>query len=246
MANAAGEAAPRSATSLALLMVLLAALFAAFVSLGTWQVHRRAWKLDLIQRVEQRLHADAVAAPGRDAWPRIGADDEYRKVRVDGALLRDHTVFVKAVTERGAGFWVLTPLQTRDGFIVLINRGFVEGAAVDRQQSSSGEISVSGLLRLSEPNGGFLRHNDPIAQRWFSRDVAAIAAAQKLPAENVAPYFIDADSAANPGNDASPGPIGGMTVVSFHNGHLVYLLTWYGLAAMTAGGMFLLLRSRRT
>ena len=32
---------------------------------------------------------------------------------------------VKAVTELGGGFWVLTPLKTASGAIVLVNRGFV-------------------------------------------------------------------------------------------------------------------------
>src|SRR5262245_42515181 len=39
-------------------------LFAGFCALGTWQVQRRAWKLDLIARVDQRVHAAAVPAPG--------------------------------------------------------------------------------------------------------------------------------------------------------------------------------------
>ena len=238
--SAADESAPRSTVSLVLLTMLLALLFAGFVALGSWQVHRRAWKLDLIERVEQRVHAVPGAAPGRDAWARVGAEDEYRHVQLEGEYLRDRDVFVQAVTERGPGFWLLTPLQTRDGFVALINRGFVEN-----QQGSapppSGVARVAGLLRLSEPEGGFLRHNDPAAKRWFSRDVAAIAATLSLPAENVAPYFIDADAGAASDN----GPIGGMTVVRFHNSHLVYAITWYGLAAMSAFGAVLLLRSRR-
>ena len=40
-----------------------------------------------------------------------------------------------------------------------------------------GETAVTGLLRITEPKGGFLRKNDPAADRWFSRDVQAIAAA---------------------------------------------------------------------
>ncbi len=37
---------------------------------------------------------------------------------------------------------------------------------------------MTGLLRLSEPKGAFLRSNDPKDDRWYSRDVAAIAAAR--------------------------------------------------------------------
>jgi surfeit locus 1 family protein len=91
---------------------------------------------------------------------------------------------------------------------------------------------LSGLLRISEPGGGFLRDNDPLHNRWFSRDVGAIAAAHGL--YNVAPYFVDADRAQDPAG-APDHPVGGLTVISFHNTHLVYAFTWYALALMVAG-----------
>ena len=74
--------------------------------------------------------------------------------------------------------------------------------------SPRGPVTVTGLLRITEPGGGFLRRNDPAAGRWYSRDVAAIAAARGL--ETVAPYFIDADATPNPGGL----PVGGLTVVT--------------------------------
>lgn len=97
---------------------------------------------------------------------------------------------------------------------------------------------MTGLLRLSEPGGAFLRANDPAGDRWFSRDVAAIAAAKGL--ANVKLYFIDADATPNMGGL----PIGGLTVVTFRNSHLVYALTWYALAIMSVGAVYLVLRQR--
>jgi surfeit locus 1 family protein len=47
-----------------------------------------------------------------------------------------------------------------------------------------------------------------------------------------APYFIDADATPNPGGL----PVGGLTVISFPNSHLVYALTWFGLALTVAIG----------
>ena len=89
---------------------------------------------------------------------------------------------------------------------------------------------MTGLLRMSEPGGAFLRSNDPAADRWFSRDVAAIAASRGL--DKVAPYFIDAERA--PGESGLP--VGGLTVIAFSNNHLVYALTWGALALMAAVG----------
>ncbi|WP_304439400.1 SURF1 family cytochrome oxidase biogenesis protein, partial [Acidovorax sp. SD340] len=44
----------------AVLAVVGIALFLGFIALGTWQVQRRAWKLALIERVDQRVHAAPV------------------------------------------------------------------------------------------------------------------------------------------------------------------------------------------
>jgi surfeit locus 1 family protein len=234
--DAAGEgaAAPSSPARLLLLGVLALLTFAGLVGLGTWQVERRAWKLALIERVEARVHAPAAAAPGSDAWPLVTAEAaEYRHVSATGEFLNDRDTLVQAATVKGPGYWVLAPFRTEQGFLVLVNRGFVPADRRDKNSRAAGDIggrtTVTGLLRMTEPEGGFLRTNDPAGGRWYSRDVAAIAAAQGL--ADVAPYFIDADATPNAGGL----PLGGLTVVAFPNSHLVYAITWYSLALMVAG-----------
>ncbi len=211
-----------------------------FAGLGIWQLERRSWKLDLIARVEARIHAAPVAAPGPDAWTSIGAvTDEYRRVVLQGRYLDAPETLTMAVTERGPGFWVVAPFRSDAGFTVLVNRGFVpedRRNASERRAAGTGDMRVVGLLRLSEPGGGFLRSNDPAAGRWYSRDVAAIASARGL--GKVASYFVDVDAAAEPG----PLPQGGMTQVSFRNTHLIYALTWFCLALMSAGAAIFLIR----
>lgn len=224
------------------------ALFLGFIFLGSWQVQRRAWKLDLIERVDQRVHAAPAALPPPAEWPQItAADHEYRAVQASGHWLAGKTVLTQAVTELGAGFWVLTPLQMDDGNQVLVNRGFIPTVQRARWQDQPAQapqdpVTVAGLLRISEPRGGFLRENDPAQQRWFSRDVAAIAQAQGL--DHAAPYFIDAGLPGQPVADGTwPRP--GMTVIRFPNSHLVYALTWYGLALMVVGAAWLVRRNDR-
>jgi surfeit locus 1 family protein len=120
----------------ALLVFDVAALLvvAAFVALAIWQVHRRAWKLDLIARVEARIHAPATPAPGPRSWAAISAADEYRRVSVTGRWLGIHPALVQAVTERGGGYWVLAPILCGDGTTVFVNRGFVPA---DRRDAAS-------------------------------------------------------------------------------------------------------------
>jgi surfeit locus 1 family protein len=228
----------RILTGIALLLLLL------FAGLGTWQVVRLQWKLALIERVDARVHATPSAIPHSRNWPAISApSDEYRHVRLRGQFLFDLTTPVQAVTVHGSGFWLMTPLCQPDGTIVLVNRGFIPGAlggASGYDVTRAGAdacaggtpVEITGLLRVTEPKGAFLRVNDPVTGRWYSRDVAAIAAARNL--QRVAPFFVDADArmagTAGP-RDAAP-PIGGLTVISFPNNHVVYALTWFALAAM--------------
>jgi surfeit locus 1 family protein len=103
--------------------------------------------------------------------------------------------------------------------------------------------TVTGLVRAPEPRCSLLRENAPAEGRWCSRDVAGIAIAHDL--RLAAPYFIDAE--AKDGNAAYPVAL---TRVRFSDNHLIYALTWYGLAvfglsfAILAGFPRLLRRAR--
>jgi surfeit locus 1 family protein len=237
---------PRSAAARVALAVCAVLAFAGFFALGTWQVERRAWKLDLIARVDQRVHAPAAEPPARADWPQVNAaNDEYRHVRLTGTFLHDKETLTQASTRLGAGFWVLTPLQTANGTVVLVNRGFVPPDARERasRAATEGEVTIAGLLRITEPKGGFLRKNDPTADRWFSRDVQAIGAARGL--NDVAPYFVDAEADPSLSAKTADYPVRGLTVIAFPNSHLVYALTWYGLALMVLGAAWFVWRAGR-
>ena len=226
---------PHSARTLAVWAVLATAVFAGFIALGNWQVHRLAWKLKLIHDVDTRVHAAPVPAPGPGDWAQIRAGHgQYLHVRLHGTFLNADETLVHGTSRLGYGFWVMTPLRTDRGFIVLVNRGYIPASLPGTPQFRSmprpqGEVTVTGLLRFSEPGGGFLRPNRPAEGLWYSRDVEAIAAARGLPADKLAPYFVDADN--EPGR--SRWPAGGLTVVRFPNHHLGYAITWYLLALGT-------------
>ncbi|MYM39735.1 SURF1 family protein [Pseudoduganella sp. CY13W] len=259
--------APQRNRALRVVLLAIASLLCAgFFALGTWQVYRLQWKLDLIERVNQRVHAEPDFPPPPSHWAQISAaSDEYRHVLLNGVLLYELTSKVQAVTSLGSGYWLMTPLCLVDGSVVLVNRGYVTteaaralpapahatAAACKSAGAAGPAVAITGLLRLSEARGGFLRANEAAAGRWYSRDVTAMAQALGLSA--VAPYFVDADAA--PGQQLQSGsdaealrpsdrqgagsslahPVGGLTVISFPNNHLVYAVTWYGLALMVAG-----------
>jgi surfeit locus 1 family protein len=223
---------------LAIFCGFLLLAIAGFIALGVWQVERLFWKQDLIARVAERINAVPVPAPL--AQSENLADQEYRRVTASGTFDHGKETLVYAATELGAGYWVMTPLTTKEGMAILVNRGFVP---TDRRVAASrasgqiaGPLTITGLLRMSEPEGSLLQANRPAEDRWYSRDVGAIASARGI-ARN-AGYFIDADSTPNPGGL----PVGGMTRIDFPNSHLSYAVTWFAMALLTAGMLVFAIR----
>lgn len=225
------------------------ATVALLLLLGNWQLARLEWKRALIARVESRVHAPPQDLPGLARWSsELVLAEEYRHVRLRGTWLADRETLVAASSVLGSGYWQLVPLQLEAGGIVLINRGFLATRMKGTPDLAAlpGPVTVTGLLRLPRKDGSFLRRNQPAADRWYSSDVAAIAAVRGLPP--VAPFLVDADAAddriAPPQDDgerlvraaATAVPVGGLTVVDFPNNHLGYALTWFALAAMAALG----------
>ncbi len=224
-------------------LFLTIALTGCLLALGTWQVQRLFWKLDLIERVDARAHAEPVDAPAASEWPALGnpSDYEYRRVKLTGTLLNDREVQVYTVTDLGPGYWVMTPLRRDDGSSIIVNRGFVPSDRRDPSSRAGGEptgnVGIVGLMRAPETGGLFLRTNDPANGRWYSRNIPQITQASGL--SDVAPFYVDADATLNPGGL----PVGGKTMLTFPNNHLSYAVTWYILAAMVVAAGWYVLRN---
>ncbi|QFY63671.1 SURF1 family protein (plasmid) [Rhizobium grahamii] len=244
MADVSSEKSQRqhTAAGTAIFCGMMVLLIAALISLGVWQIERLSWKEALIARVDQRVHAEPVTAPARAEWEKVSrATDEYRHVTAEGTFDNGKETLIYASTTLGPGYWVITPLNLDDGTSILINRGFVPTEKRDPATRGEGQIStpvkIAGLLRITEPKGTLIKSNDPANERWYSRDVAAIAEQRNV--ANVAPFFIDADVTQNPGGL----PVGGLTQIAFPNNHLVYAITWFVLAIMAVGLLAFVLRS---
>jgi surfeit locus 1 family protein len=217
--------------------------FAALNALGVWQLHRLAWKEDLIARVEAREQAGTAAPipPERD-WPRVSAaHDEYRRVKASGKYQYEHESFAYALLSdpkgqfSGPGYWVMTPLLLDSGATVIVNRGFVPMDRMDLptrvQGQENARVTVTGVLRLPEGRNWFTPADDPVRGIWQERDPKRLAEAYHL--TRVAPFFIDAGASGPNGL-----PQAGETRVSFPNNHLQYAVTWFGLAFALAAVFF--------
>jgi surfeit locus 1 family protein len=230
------------------LTLLTAAGVAMLIGLGTWQVQRLAWKQGLIARVEQRAHGEPVSLS--EAWRRWSEDHdiEYLRVRVSGAFDHTRERHLYTVYEGRPGWHVVTPLTTVDGFVLMVDRGFVpekfKAAETRPAGQVSGDVTITGLARAPGRPNAFTPDSDLERNRWYWRDLDGMAASVLTASERdrLAPFFVEADDTPNPGG----WPKGGVTRISFPNRHLEYALTWYGLAvALLAVYAVVVLRWRR-
>ncbi|XP_048414574.1 surfeit locus protein 1 isoform X2 [Stegostoma tigrinum] len=212
-------------------------------SLGTWQVQRRKWKLQLIKDLQARTRSEPLPLPlGQLELKQL----EYRRVRVRGRFDHSKELYImprtrvdpdKDVQEAGRlmsstepGANVITPFDcTELGVRILVNRGFVPRTRLKPETRTKGqitdEVEIVGVIRLTESRRPFTPQNDVERNCWYYRDLEAMAHAV-----GTEPILIDADF-----NSTVPGgPIGGQTRVTLRNEHLQYILTWYGLCAATS------------
>jgi len=200
--------------------------FALLAGLGVWQIERLDEKEALIATIQTGMGAAPV--PLADVLNQGAAIGEYRHVRVTGRFLHESELYLFSRGPLGAvGVDIVTPLVQENGQTVLVDRGFVPDALRDpktRQAGqTSGEVTLTGVLRLPQKPGMFTPPTDAGARLWFVKDVPSMAASLGLDAP---PVLIEADATPNPGG----WPLGGRTQTDIPNDHLQYAMTWFGLA----------------
>ena len=92
----------------------------------------------------------------------------------------------------------------------------------------SGLTTITGILRIKEETSTMVPPNKVETNKWHSRDVDALAA--KL---DTRPVFVDLDLESSRAAAHYGGPIGGQTRISLTNDHVQYMLTWFGMSAIT-------------
>ena len=210
---------------------LMLAALAVLVGLGLWQIKRLHWKEGLIAQIETRSKGAPIALKEATVVAGEGRDPSYYRVRVSGRFDHAKERYLFAVSEGRAGWQVITPLRTVDGELVLIDRGFVPDSLRDPASRCEGEgedvVTVTGILRIPDTQGLFIPDNEPEANRWFWRDLKAMAQSM-FPGEPVqlAPFFLEAEKGEVPG----AWPEGGQTRLDLPNNHLQYAITWFLLA----------------
>lgn len=217
-------------------VVLMLALAATCVWLGTWQMQRLAEKEALIAAVDERLGATPIPVPSADQWPSLDPEAlNYQPVSLTGAFRYNQTVTVFTSLANangpasGPGYWVVTPFVLAEGGTVFVNRGFVpedfQEAAVIDGEGDEVQVTISGLLRPGEAAGFMTPAPDTSNRIEWVRDPVRLAAMVDPALAPFAPFYVDL-----PAGEPGQLPQGGETVVEFPNNHLGYAYTWYGFA----------------
>ena len=211
--------------------VLMLVGLAVLIGLGVWQLKRLAWKEGLIAQIETRSTGEPITLKEALAMARKGRDPSYYRVRVDGRFHHAQELYLYAISNERVGWEVITPLETADGDMVLVDRGFVPDELRDPSSRALGEVenvvTVTGIVQQPESQGLFMPDNEPAANRWFWRDLQGMARSD-FPSGTiqVAPFFLEAEKSDVPGG----WPEGGQSRLELPNNHLQYAITWFLMA----------------
>jgi surfeit locus 1 family protein len=234
--------------------VFTIAMVAVFVSLGLWQLQRRAEKHRLVAALNERLAAMPEALPPASQWSVLtAAHDEFRRVRFTANYQPgpDAMVYSSGSALRedisGPGTWAFLPARLPGGQTVVVNAGFVQNTMQDRAEQDRAvarlitrePVTLTGYIRFPEAAGVLTPASNVPKRLWFTRDHLSMAAA--LGWGNVAPFYIDLEAPVPASGIPRPGPLD----VHLKDDHLQYAITWFGLAGAVVIAFGAWLRGQR-
>jgi len=197
---------------------------AILISLGMWQLQRRAWK--------HRLLADIARAEQAPAVPLAGIPPRFTKVVVRGVWRPAVALYGVDVRQGADGSERMgaqrLQILARDGEApLLVDEGWVptEGAM---PAPATGTASVEGYVRAPDRVGLLSAEDDLAGRHFYTLDPSAISIA--LGAHDAAPFTLVAMGHAAPG-----GPVPAESLPRPPDNHLQYAFTWFGLAAALVG-----------
>lgn len=205
---------------------------AVLLSLGTWQIERKAWKEALIANLTQRLAAAPAELPPPQAWRDLAPQDaEFLRVRLRVDFRSDDALVYTSGSAlrndvKSPGYFVFAAGQLPGGEHVVVNRGYVKDRTYPVR---AGVQDIVGYLRWPEASSWFVADHDASADVWYVRDHRLMARIRGW--GDVAPFYVEQEAPVPPGGVPHPAELR----VNLPNHHLQYALTWYGLALVLVG-----------
>ncbi|MET0975457.1 MAG: SURF1 family protein [Leifsonia sp.] len=201
------------------------------VSLGFWQIARRAEARAEIDRIETNWNAEPVELA--DALPSLDSFEESQKylpVTMTGVYLADEQRLARnRPRDQSPGFEVLTPLQLADGSVFIVDRGWLPtGSRQDAPDvvpdAPEGEVTVVARLKAGEPH---------IAGRSASGNEVATIQLDDLAADLGEPTFTGAYGLLDSEVPAADSrPLAAQKPPLDEGPHLSYAFQWFVFAIL--------------
>lgn len=187
------------------------------ISLGNWQVARKAEKEAYLAAIDARLAAEAVDVPQA---PEAEAD-QFLAVTATGRFTGTPLRVLVSTRDYGAGYRIIQAFETDGGRRLMADRGYIRSAQKDATLAA-GAAALSGNLHWPSERDSYTPEDDVTGNSWYARDVEKMA--QALGTE---PVLIVVRNETPPTSEILPLPL---DTSSIPNRHLEYIITWYGLA----------------
>ena len=203
----------------AFLFQLFVILFVTiFCALGTWQLYRLQWKLELISEITYGLNSSPIEYSTL-------IKKNYQRVTTKGKFDYDKQIYLYSLNDNGKpGYDVITPFRTNKNENVLINRGWIVKELKDSPSinlKNESEKKIIGLLReIYKPNM-FKPDNDLKNNIWFSINLEDLKKATGEQFNNFVIFLED--------NQAKT-PLPKKISIDVPNNHLKYAITWYAIS----------------
>ncbi len=187
-----------------------------FCSLGTWQVYRLQWKLDLINEVKNGLNSEPVFYSNKNI-------KNYQKIKFNGIFDFERQIYLYSLNPNGVpGYDVITPIKINSNEILLVNRGWIKKNLKNNQNIN--EIkpnSYEGVIKKITKANPFKPENDIKNNIWYSLKLDDL---QKFTGYELSNFVILLQNDQN--------NLVEVKIVSpnLPNNHLKYAITWYSVA----------------
>ena len=189
-----------------------------FCTLGTWQLYRLQWKLELISEITFGLDSSPIE------YSNV-IKKNYQRVKAKGKFDFDKQIYLYSLNDNGKpGYDVVTPFRTNKNENVLINRGWINKELKNNPSINSkadSEQKIVGLLRKIYKPNIFKPENDLKNNIWFSINLEDF---KEATGEQFNEFVIFLE------DNQVKAPLPKKISIDVPNNHLKYAITWYAIS----------------
>ena len=184
------------------------------LSLGSWQLYRLNWKLNLLSEIENSLKNNPVEFSKVDK-------KNYLRIKTSGIIDFNKQIYLYNLNESGKpGFEVINPIIINNENY-LINRGWIPFDKKDKPEINLiNERNIIGTLKLQHKASTFKPENDINKNYWFTLNREDIF---KYTGKKFSDYIIYLN-----GDYKLPKPK--VITANISNNHKKYAITWFSMA----------------